>query len=75
MASAVLEAAQYGFRAQAADELYVAEKVIYRFGVQDGATPEAGFVFGGNSASMAPLSPEMSGNGAVFDHHPEVDAE
>jgi|HubBroStandDraft_4_1064222.scaffolds.fasta_scaffold17719_4 hypothetical protein len=47
------------------------EKVIYRFGVQDGATPEAGFVFGGNGHLYGTaFAGGISGNGAVFDLAP-----
>ncbi len=47
------------------------EKVLYRFGIQDGATPKAGFVFGGNGHLYGTaFAGGTSGNGAVFDLAP-----
>ena len=63
------------FRAQAADEGRVAsriEKVIYRFDVQDGASPAAGVVFGANGDLYGTtFAGGINGNGAVFDLSPE----
>jgi len=47
------------------------EKILYRFNVQDGATPAAGVVFGGNGDLYGTAyAGGTNGNGAVFDLAP-----